>query len=137
MHRLTLIGFLGRWIFALVLVLATFNPSRWCYVGWIIYGDLSYNFWAKMAVGLVLTLLLAIYYHATRIALGQFGVICILVLYGALIGQLTEWGWLDPYDPSVMAWLALAVMSLIMALGMSWSHIQRRLTGQLDFEDWD
>ena len=30
--------------------------------------------------------------------------------------------------------LALVILATLMALGMSWSHIQRRLTGQLDVE---
>ncbi|MEL7043681.1 MAG: DUF6524 family protein, partial [Pseudomonadota bacterium] len=34
-----------------------------------------------------------------------------------------------------LTWIALLVLSLLLGLGMSWSHIRRRLTGQIDVDD--
>jgi len=36
---------------------------------------------------------------------------------------------------SAITWLVLLLISLILAVGMSWSHIRRRMTGQFDVDD--
>jgi len=36
-----------------------------------------------------------------------------------------------------MTWVVLVIVSLLLAIGMSWSHIRRRLTGQVDIDDVD
>ena len=44
-------------------------------------------------------------------------------------------GWLRLEADGAMTWVVLAVLSLILAVGMSWSHIRRRLTGQVDVDE--
>ena len=36
-------GFLGRWIFALVLVLGTYNPSGFSYVTWVLGEETTFG----------------------------------------------------------------------------------------------
>ena len=36
-------GFLGRWIFALILVLGTYNPSGFSYIGWLLSENASFG----------------------------------------------------------------------------------------------
>ena len=36
-------GFLGRWIFALVLVLGTYNPSGFSYVTWVLEEETTFG----------------------------------------------------------------------------------------------
>ena len=134
MYRLTLVGFLGRWAFATVLVLATFNPSGWSYVGWISAGDDSLP-GVKLMIGLVLVLLLVLYYQATRRSIGEYGAGALLVMFAAAIWQLADWGWIDLDNMQLLTWLGLVFMAFVMAIGMSWQHIQNRLTGQFDIED--
>ncbi len=45
-------------------------------------------------------------------------------LVGALL--LTGWG---------MAWLSLVVLAVLLGIGLSWSHVRRRLTGQVDVDE--
>jgi len=33
--------------------------------------------------------------------------------------------------------LVLAVVAIVLAVGMSWSHVSRRLSGQIDTDDVD
>jgi hypothetical protein len=40
-------------------------------------------------------------------------------------------------NPDVISWLVLISIAGIMALGMSWSHIRRRMSGQLDVDETD
>ena len=45
---------------------------------------------------------------------------------------------LTEYERSnVLQYIVLIMVSLVLATGMSWSHIRRRLTGQLDVDDVD
>jgi hypothetical protein len=36
-----------------------------------------------------------------------------------------------------MSWAAILAASLVMGVGMSWSHVRRRLSGQYDMDDVD
>ena len=62
-----------------------------------------------------------------------------LLIIGAccIIWLLVDVGWLSLESPSSFAWVALVLLSLILAIGMSWSHIRRRLTGQFDVDEMD
>jgi hypothetical protein len=44
-------------------------------------------------------------------------------------------GWLSLDSSNKLTWVILVVFSLILATGMSWSHIRRRLTGQVDVDE--
>ena len=35
----------------------------------------------------------------------------------------------------ILTWLTLVVISLILATGMAWSHVKRRITGQINVDD--
>ena len=64
-----------------------------------------------------------------------------ILLGGALFGCVLWWfvdlGLLDLNATGVLTWLVLLVLSFILAAGMSWSHIRRRLTGQFDVDEKD
>jgi hypothetical protein len=40
-------------------------------------------------------------------------------------------------NTTVLTYVVLTMLSAIMATGMSWSHIRRRISGQLDVDDVD
>jgi hypothetical protein len=44
-------------------------------------------------------------------------------------------GWLDVGNRSAMAWIVLLV--LVLGVGMSWSHIRKRLSGQASVDRVD
>jgi len=44
-------------------------------------------------------------------------------------------GLLSLDSTGALTWVVLLLLSLILATGMSWSHIRRRLTGQFDVDD--
>ena len=58
-------------------------------------------------------------------------------LCAALLWMLIDWGWLSSDNTKVLAYAVLFIISLILATGMSWSHIRRRLSGQYDMDDVD
>ena len=38
-------------------------------------------------------------------------------------------------DDDSLAWVALVAIATVMAVGLSWSHVRRRVSGQLDVDD--
>ena len=86
-------------------------------------------------VGLVLLIAWIIYLRATLLSLGWLGISLGAALFAAIIWLLVDIGWLSIYSTGVIAYLALLLLSIILATGMSWSHIRRRLTGQIDVDD--
>lgn len=133
-------GFLLRFLFALVLVYVTYNPT-----------GLSYYHWAKDAflgdgtimsppfamVSVVLLIGWTIYLRATFRSLGGFGLLLALAFFGIIIWWLVDLGLLGINHFSVLSYIVLFLIAAVLAVGMSWSHVRRRLSGQADMDDVD
>ena len=129
-------GFILRWLAAFALLAATFNPTEWNYTHWV---RLHYD--DRMSVAVLLGLLLCvgyiIYLRATLRSIGGFGMALVLAIVGAGLWVVHDLGWLVLRDTSQMVWLGLLALSLVLGIGLSWSHVRRRLSGQADMDDVD
>ena len=129
-------SFLGRWVFAVVLTFGTYNPSGYSYVDWLM-GEQT-KFGPVLAiVGLVLLIAWIIYLRATFMSMGWIGVSLGAALFACIVWLFVDLDWLSLSSTSLLGYLALLLLSLILAAGMSWSHIRRRLTGQFDVDEMD
>lgn len=129
-------SFIGRWIFALALVLGTYNPTEYSYFSWVLSEGASFE---PIITGVGIALLIGwiIYLRATFMSLGWLGVILGTALFACLIWLFIDLGWLSLDSPGALTWVVLVLLSLILATGMSWSHVRRRLTGQFDVDEVD
>jgi O-antigen/teichoic acid export membrane protein len=133
--------FVVRWLGALALVMATFNPTPYSYASWVLSGwgdqgaddDLP----LKALVGVVLLILYVIFLRSTFRSIGALGVVLAAMLCGAILWVAVDWGWLDPLGGDAMIWVGLVVVATILAIGLSWSHVRRKLSGQVDVDDVD
>ena len=129
-------GFLLRWLVAFILLAVTFNPTEWNFVRWS-----RANFDGQMPMvvllGLVLLTGYVIYLRATLRSIGAFGMLLVTAIFGALIWVLIDWGILTLENPTLTTWLGLLALSLVLGIGLSWSIVRRRLTGQTDVDDID
>ena len=129
-------SFIGRWVFALALVLGTYNPTEYSYISWITSAGVSFApVVALVGVGLLISWI--IYLRATFMSMGWLGIVLGAAFFACIIWLLVDVGWLSLESPGAFAWIALVLASLILAIGMSWSHIRRRLSGQFDVDDKD
>lgn len=142
-ESLTWTGFLLRLVFALALVYASYNPEGYSYFHWIKAsldhpesGLLASNA-LKFLAGVVLLTGWVIYVNATRNSLGFFGVGLILALCGGVVWLFAEMNWFDPANVQAIVHLTEVVVGIVLALGMSWSHVSRRLSGQVDIDEQD
>ncbi len=130
----TATSFLLRWLFAAVLVVGTYNPTQYCYFNWVTSN--SAHFGPVMALaGVALLIGWIIYLRATLESMGVLGIVLGSALFGCLIWWFIDVGWLSLDSTSKLTWVILLILSLILASGMSWSHIRRRLTGQVDVDE--
>ena len=89
----------------------------------------------KAAGGIVLLIGWVMYLRATWNSLGPIGTLLAAAVFGIVIWLLIEWGLFTLDDSVVIQWLVLIVVSGVLAVGMSWSHVRRRLSGQYDTDE--
>ena len=70
--------------------------------------------------------------QATRRSIGLTGAALALALCGGLIWLLIEQRVVSPTGSAAIAHIVLLAVGLVLGVGMSWSLLSRRLTGQID-----
>ncbi len=125
-----------RFVGPLALVLITYNPSGFSFYHWIagaISGDGlgGVHFLALVVLVIGWSILLV----ATFNALDMFGVILTAAFLGAVVWVFIDFGLLDADSAGAITWIVLVCVALLLAVGLSWAHIWRRITGQVSVED--
>ncbi len=132
--NLSALGVFLRFVFALLLVLLTYNPSGYSFFHW------AYDSWNQITpylaiAGLLLIIGWGFYLNATFNSLGVVGVILFVALFACLIWLLIYWGLLSLEDVSAMTWVIEVFLAMFLTVGMCWSHFTRRMSGQLDVDE--
>lgn len=130
-------GMLLRFLFALLLVFGTYNP-KYSYISWAIGHDGVRPQMALIAlVGVVLLIAWAMYIHATVSSLGWPGVSLAVIFFAVLTWVVVSQGWIDLKNPTTVVWVVEFILACVLTIGMSWSIIWRKMSGQLDVVDHD
>ena len=128
----TFASFMLRYLIAVSLVFVTYNPSPYSWLNWLNSdAELVY----KAASGIVLLVGWVMFLRATWNSLGAFGTLLAGAVFGVMIWLLLEWGLLALDNTSVLLWVGEFVLSGVLAVGMSWSHIRRKVSGQYDTDE--
>ena len=137
--QFTWINYLFRLGAALVLVFATYNPTGWSYFHWardtIASGFTDINPLLALG-GVVLIVGWAIFLRATSRSLGMFGLLLAVAFFGILIWLLLTW-FPSLTNNTSLTYLFLLGLAGVLSMGISWSHIRRRMTGQIDVDEAD
>lgn len=132
----TLGSFLLRLLFALVLVFITFNPTQYSYVHWMLASKEAHTLGPEHAVaGVALVAGWLIVVTATQRALGTLGLVVLIAFMATLVWWLVDAGWLNATSMVTFEWVTLACLAVLLAVGMSWSFIWRRMTGQYEVDE--
>ncbi len=139
-NNFTWSSFFIRFAFALVLVYTTYNPSGYSFFHWAqqaLFGD-ALMLTPPFAMSAVVLLIgWTIYIRATLRSLGGFGLGLAGAFFGIIIWWLVDVGLIGFDSVSVFTYVILFVLAAILATGMSWSHIRRKLSGQADVDEID
>lgn len=127
-------GFLTRWLFAFLLLAATYNPTEWNYLQWTLF---NWKIEMPMAVliGLILIAGYIIYIRATLRSIGVIGMALVAAIILSAVWVLVDQGLITFGKAGVRTWIGLICLSFVLGIGMSWSHVRRFLSGQADVDD--
>jgi hypothetical protein len=129
-------GFLLRWLFALGLVTVTYNPTPFNFTRWAMT-DGQDQLSLTVLAGLVLLVGYIIYLRATLRSIGPLGMMLILGIVGAVLWVAYDFGLLNLQNRDLTTWIGILALSLVLGIGLSWSIIRRKLSGQADMDDVD
>lgn len=79
----------------------------------------------------------AVFIRATLRSLGGFGLALAFAFFAILVWWLVDLGLIGVESVSIMTYIILFLLAGILATGMSWSHIRRKMSGQVDVDDID
>ncbi len=132
--NLTTQGVALRFLFALLLVLLSYNPSGYSYFRWV-YNSINHITPYVVIAGIILIIGWGIYLKATFNSLGMIGIIALAALFACLVWLFIYWGLLSVTNISAMAWVIEVLLAALLAVGMCWSHFTRRMSGQVDVDE--
>jgi ABC-type uncharacterized transport system permease subunit len=125
-----------RCVVAFLLLATTYNPTEINYVRWA-FGTGEAQLSIVVLAGLLLGVGYMVFLRATLRSIGLFGMLLIAALFGAIVWVLHDFDLLALDNPGVLSWLGILALSLVLGIGLSWSIIRRRLSGQADVDDID
>jgi hypothetical protein len=129
-------SFLVRFAFAVVVVFATYNPEGVSYYHWIAEAFPAFTL-LKAFFGVVLVIGWAILIRATLGSLGFIGIILASAFFGLAIWLIIDVLGLSADNQRVISYIVEIMLASVLSIGVSWSHIRRRITGQVDTDELD
>jgi hypothetical protein len=131
-------NFVVRFIGTALVVLLTFNPSGYSYFHWVGASLRGAGFGPHQAfAGVALLIGWTILIRSTYRSLGALGLLLASAFIGTLVWLLDAYHLIKADTAAAVGWIALISLAALLAVGMSWSHIRRRLSGQYDVDDID
>ncbi len=140
MKTITMGGIGMRFLFALLLVAFTWNPTRYSYVAWVMgqFDAGGSTLWPLVAfAGVCLLIAWVVFLRATARSLGPVGIVLGVGLCVVVVWILVYYGFVNMQSTRIISWIALVLLAAILAAGMSWSHLRRTWAGQADVDDVD
>lgn len=123
-------GMLVRILFAVILVLVTWNPAGVSYVQWALI-DTSTIDATKALVGVLLLAAWILAVRATWVSLGILGVALAAVVIGVFVWWLMSIG-LVSTDQRTLLWIAVIAIGVVLGIGMGWSLVRQKATGVVE-----
>jgi len=127
---ITLTGTLVRIGLALALVIGTFNPTGYSLFHWITEAPVAVTPGKALAV-LALAIGWVVCLRTAFISLGKVGLGLGLALFSVLVWFLVDRD-LVSLTGSGIVWVGLVVIGVLLGLGLSWSLLRAKATGQIE-----
>jgi hypothetical protein len=123
-------GVLTRIALSVLLVLVTFNPSGTSLVHWLTAPPVAITP-GKSVAALLLGIGWILCLRTAFIALGRWGLLLGVGFFATLVWLLVDRQWLST-DGSAIVWVAEVVVGLLLGVGLSWSLLRAKATGQIE-----
>jgi hypothetical protein len=122
-----------RVVAALAIVLLTYNPSGHSFYHWLTAPPAGITA-VKALAGVLLAIGWVFCLRTAYVALGRIGLILGAVLLATIVWVLVEAKLIDVANPSSFTWVVLVIIGALLGIGLSWSLIRARTTGQVEVQ---
>lgn len=127
-------SFIMRFIFAVIVVFATYNPEELSYYHWV--SDTLTEFSVlKALLGVILLIGWIVLIRATLGSLGTIGIILAAAFFGLAIWLIIDVLGLSTDNIKVISYIIEIMLASVLSIGVSWSHLRRRISGQVDTDE--
>lgn len=125
-------GVIARIAFAVALVLLTYNPSGFSFYHWLTAPPSGITA-TKALAGVALAIGWVICLRTAFVALGVLGLVLGAALLASFVWVLADYKLVETTGPALV-WIALLITGAVLGLGLSWSLVRARATGQLEVQ---
>jgi Family of unknown function (DUF6524) len=129
-------SFIIRFIFSIVIVFASYNAEGYSYYNWAV-AELPNFTVLKAFAGVVLLIGWIILIRATLGSLGIIGIVLAIAFFGLLIWLIFDVFGLATDNLRVITYIVEIMIASVLSIGVSWSHVRRRISGQVDTDELD
>jgi len=127
-------GFLVRFVFAIIVVFASYNPEGVSYYHWVSEALPEFSV-LKAFIGVVLLIGWIILIRATLGSLGYIGILLAAAFFGLAIWLVIDVLGLSTDNFRVISYIIEIMLASVLSIGVSWSHVRRRISGQVDTDE--
>jgi hypothetical protein len=120
-----------RVLFAVALVLLTWNPSGWSYVDWALRELSSFDA-VKAFCGVLLLGGWIFCWRSAWLSLGAVGIVLVAALLATIVAMLVQVGVVEPGATKTLLWIVLVAVGIVLGVGLSWSKVRQGATGQVE-----
>ena len=123
-------GMILRILFALAIVIATWNPTGYSYVQWALIDTSTFDA-TKALLGVLLLAAWLLCIRATWVSLGLMGLILAAIVIGVFVWWLLSMGIVSS-DQRTMQWIGVIAIGVVLGIGMGWSLFRAKATGVVE-----
>jgi hypothetical protein len=120
-----------RIAFAVALVMLTWNPSTWSYVDWALRDRSSFDA-VKAFFGVLLLGGWVFCVRSAWVSLGAVGLVLVGALLATIVWMLVQFGVVAAGATKSIVWIVLVAIGIALGVGLSWSKVRQRATGQVE-----
>ncbi len=91
----------------------------------------------KVLLGVLLLAGWGVFLSATRRSIGIGGAALVIAISGALVWMLLDFGIVSAGSARGISYVVLLCLAVLLAVGMSWSHVSKAMSGQVDMDQTD
>jgi hypothetical protein len=121
-----------RLLLAIALVVATFNPTGYSLSHWLVGEPLGVTP-GKLLAALLLLIGWIACLRTALVALGWIGMVIGAAFLAALVWLTIDIG-LISMNGTAIVWVSLVVVGILLGVGLSWSLLRAKATGQLEVQ---
>jgi hypothetical protein len=122
----------ARFLFALLVVFATYNPEGVSYYHWLREGGGATPL--KAFLGVVLLIAWVFLLKTARNTLGTLGLILTAAFFGTLIWLILSFAHVSVHGSRAITYIVGVALAGVLSVGLGWARTRQKVTGQVEVD---